>query len=176
MGFGRTGTQNGLIAGRGRTGFDADAARRCGWNATPIGMLENQILLIYKDLTSNHQRAELARHLPKSRSVGSNWRVAMNQKHVVQSASKAVLRARNALDDLHAYLLQLKGQVIPQDLLATSGKVSHARELVREIDAALTHRSLILSTRQAVHASAQPSFGSDIPTAGSELAAEQPFG
>jgi hypothetical protein len=88
----------------------------------------------------------------------------MNQMHVVQSASKAVLRARNALDDLHTYLLQLKGQVVPQDLLATSGKVSHARELVREIDAALTHRGLILSTKTAANQNEQPAVGSENPT------------
>ena len=83
----------------------------------------------------------------------------MNQLHVVKSASKAVLRAMNALDDLQTYMRQLNGQVVPQGLAATTGKVVHARELVQEIDAALTDRSLTFLTKssaqngQSVHPS-----------------------
>jgi hypothetical protein len=79
----------------------------------------------------------------------------MNQRHVVLSASKAVLRASNALDDLHSYLIQLKGHALPQGLQATSVKASHARELVREIDAALTDPGLILSASETNSESVQ---------------------
>jgi hypothetical protein len=70
----------------------------------------------------------------------------MNHSQVMQSASKAVLRASNALDDLHNYLKQLKGHDAPQGLQATSLKASHARDLIREIDAALTDPDLVPAT------------------------------
>ncbi|MGH7460401.1 MAG: hypothetical protein ACREMA_05150 [Longimicrobiales bacterium] len=57
----------------------------------------------------------------------------MNREHVVQSASKALLRASNALEDLSAYLHQISGG-IPPGLQDTTRKVGAARELMREID------------------------------------------
>ena len=64
----------------------------------------------------------------------------MNHEQVVMnSASKAALRASNALNDLHAYLLQLKGSEDTASLLETTQKVTYARELVHQINAELAN-------------------------------------
>ncbi|MGH7467515.1 MAG: hypothetical protein ACRENP_05965 [Longimicrobiales bacterium] len=57
----------------------------------------------------------------------------MNREHVVHSASKALLRASNALEDLQGYLHQIAGG-LPPGLVDTSRKIGTARDLVREID------------------------------------------
>src|SRR5262245_56044073 len=114
----------------------------------------------------------MAYRLPKDGQT--YWRSPMNQRHVVLSASKAVLRARNALDDLHSYLLQLKGDVVPQGLQDTSAKAGYARELVRQIDAALTDPSLIFPSVETGQQGGQTDREATNHSPDSELAAEQP--
>ena len=68
----------------------------------------------------------------------------MNHEHAVQSASTALLRASNALEDLQGYLQQIAGGV-RAGLADTTRKIDVARDLVREIDSDLHG----LSTQQA---------------------------
>ncbi|HEY8508904.1 MAG TPA: hypothetical protein VIL32_11130 [Steroidobacteraceae bacterium] len=94
----------------------------------------------------------------------------MNQRHVVTTASNAVARAMNALNDLQISIMRLD----EQDRLGTSVKVRRVQQLMQEIDAALTDPRLVEDPAVNSTERTPAGYGASARSHVSQIATEQP--